>query len=290
MAWLQQTMEHGRPVCAAAGYGRAIVDDAAWIAVAQQLASGQGSMLGLWGDGECVHLCVLQAPLIGILTHACPSRRFPAIGGLYPPALRLERAIHDLYGLEPVASPDRRAWLDHGRWGVHQPLGRNQAAAADGAPYAFHAAEGPLMHLIPVGPVHAGIIEPGHFRFTANGETIVRLEQRLGYVHKGIDALLEGANLDQAARIAARVSGDTTVAYGLAFSRAVEAATGTIVSARAAHLRALMLELERIANHLGDIGAICNDASFSFMHAHCAVLRERVLRASEAAFGHRLMM
>jgi len=290
MAWLQQTMEHGRPVCAAAGYGRAIVDDAAWIAVAQQLASGQGSMLGLWGDGECVHLCVLQEPLIGILTHACPSRRFPAIGGLYPPALRLERAIHDLYGLEPVASPDRRAWLDHGRWGVHQPLGRNQAAAADGAPYAFHAAEGPPMHLIPVGPVHAGIIEPGHFRFTANGETIVRLEQRLGYVHKGIERIMRGATLEAAARVAGRVSGDSTVAYALAFARAVEAALGVMAPPRADWLRAVMAELERIANHLGDIGAICNDAAFALIHAHCGVLREEVLRAAETCFGHRLMM
>src|SRR5262249_2954556 len=113
MAWLQQTMEQGRPVCAAAGYGRAIVDDAAWIAVAQQLASGQGSMLGLWGDGECVHLCVLQEPLIGILTHACPSRRFPAIGGLYPPALRLAPASHALSSPEPGAPPSPRAALGH---------------------------------------------------------------------------------------------------------------------------------------------------------------------------------
>src|SRR5262249_34973829 len=138
--------------------------------------------------------------------------------------------------------------------------------------------------------VHAGIIEPGHFRFTANGETVVRLEERLGYVHKGIDALMTGASLDKAARLAGRTSGDSTVAYALAFSRAVEAALTIEAPPRAHWLRALMAELERLANHFGDIGAICNDASFAMMHAQCGILRERTLRTADACFGHRLMM
>jgi Ni,Fe-hydrogenase III large subunit len=138
--------------------------------------------------------------------------------------------------------------------------------------------------------VHAGIIEPGHFRFTANGETVVRLEQRLGYVHKGIDSLMKGATLDKAAQLAGRTSGDSTVAYALAFAQAVEAALTIEIPARALYLRALMAELERLANHFGDIGAICNDASFSIMHAQCGVLRERTLRTSDVCFGHRLMM
>jgi Ni,Fe-hydrogenase III large subunit len=138
--------------------------------------------------------------------------------------------------------------------------------------------------------VHAGIIEPGHFRFTANGETVVRLEQRLGYVHKGIEALMKGAPLDRGAKLAGRTSGDSTVAYALVFARAVEAALGIDAPPRAVHLRALMAELERIANHLGDFGAICNDASFSIMHAQCGILREITLRAANACFGHRLMM
>jgi Ni,Fe-hydrogenase III large subunit len=138
--------------------------------------------------------------------------------------------------------------------------------------------------------VHAGIIEPGHFRFTANGETVVRLEERLGYVHKGIEALMAGTGVERAARLAGRTSGDSTVAYALAFARAVEAAAGIEAPPRAVWLRALMAELERIANHLGDIGAICNDAAFALMHAHCGVLREQVLRAAEVCFGHRLMM
>jgi Ni,Fe-hydrogenase III large subunit len=138
--------------------------------------------------------------------------------------------------------------------------------------------------------VHAGIIEPGHFRFTASGETVVRLEQRLGYVHKGIESLMAGASLQRAASLACHTSGDSAVAYGISFARAVEAALGVTPPPRALHLRALMAELERIANHLGDFGAICNDAAFAIMLAHCGVLRERTLRASYAAFGHRLMM
>jgi Ni,Fe-hydrogenase III large subunit len=141
-----------------------------------------------------------------------------------------------------------------------------------------------------VGPVHAGIIEPGHFRFTCDGETVVRLEERLGYVHKGIDLLMSGAPLERAARLAGRVSGDSTVAYALGFARAVETAAGIAPPARAVWLRAIMAELERIANHIGDFGGICNDAAFGIMLAHCAVLREKVLRASSACFGHRLMM
>src|SRR5690606_2715278 len=156
--------------------------------------------------------------------------------------------------------------------------------------YTFLPAEGPPMHQIPVGPVHAGIIEPGHFRFTANGETVVRLEERLGYVHKGIESLMLGAPIAHAAKLAGRVSGDSTVAYGIAVARAVESAVDVDVPPRAIWLRAVMAELERIANHLGDIGAICNDAAFSLMLAHCGALRERVLRTSNVCFGHRLMM
>jgi Ni,Fe-hydrogenase III large subunit len=146
------------------------------------------------------------------------------------------------------------------------------------------------LHQIPVGPVHAGIIEPGHFRFHAGGEAVVRLEERLGYVHKGVDSLMRGASVERAAVLAARVSGDSTGAYGVAFARAVEAALGIEPPARAHSLRGVTAELERIANHLGDVGAICNDAAFALMHAHCGILRERTLRAAAAAFGHRLMM
>jgi Ni,Fe-hydrogenase III large subunit len=271
---------------------RVVVSEDGWRFAADQMSAGHWTLMGLWGDVGAVHMAVLDegAAEIAVLTIACSDGKFPSVGGTHPPAIRLERAIRDLYGLEPVGTPDPRPWLDLGFWGVEHPLGARRDAPAARAPYAFLPTEGENLHQIPVGPVHAGIIEPGHFRFTANGETVVRLEQRLGYVHKGIESLLAGATLDKAARIAGRTSGDSTVAYALAFAHAVEAALDIQAPPRAVYLRALMAEFERLANHFGDIGAICNDASFSIMHAQCGVLRERVLRTADSCFGHRLMM
>jgi Ni,Fe-hydrogenase III large subunit len=226
---------------------------------------------------------------IAVISLDCPDKSYPSVGLHHPPTLRLERAVNDLFGLSAEGSPDTRPWLDHHRWGVRFPLGDRIDAVPNAAPYRFLPVEGDGVHQIAVGPVHAGIIEPGHFRFTASGETVVRLEQRLGYTHKGIDGLMIGADLERAVQLAGRVSGDSTVAYAYAFSRAAEAALELVVPDRAVWLRALLAELERLANHLGDIGAICNDASFTLIHAHCSVLRESVLRASHRAFGHRLM-
>ena len=268
---------------------RFVVSEDGWRFVAKRLSRGECTLLGLWGDAPAAHMAVLDDSEIAVVTIECPHGRYPSVGALHPPAIRLERALRDLYGIEPVGLPDERPWLDLGFWEVQHPLGVRTAAAAR-APYAFLPVQGESLHQIPVGPVHAGIIEPGHFRFTANGETVVRLEQRLGYVHKGIEALIAGAPLDKAARLAARTSGDSTVAYSLAFAFAAEAALAVRVPPRAVYLRALMAELERLANHFGDIGAICNDASFSLMHAQCGVLRERVLRTTNSCFGHRLMM
>src|SRR5258708_1043453 len=245
-----------------------------WQQAGERLHSGKWSLLGLWGEPGHVHMAVMdrESSDYRVLRLACDEGRFPSVGRLHPPAIRPERAIRDLVGLEPEGSPDARPWLRH-----------------NGA-YQFLPAEGESLHQIPVGPVHAGIIEPGHFRFTANGETVVRLEDRLGYAHKGIEALMAGASIERAAVLAGRVSGDSTVAYSLAFARAVEAALDIEIPPRAVWLRALLAELERLANHFGDIGAICNDAAFAIMHAQFGLLREHVLRTAEACFAHRLMM
>ena len=249
-------------------------DSRAWQQAADRLQRGEESLLSLWGEPGRAHMALMDAASgeIRLLRFACAGGAFPSVARLHSPALRLERAMRDLAGLEPEGSPDPRPWLRHD------------------SPYPFLPAEGDALHQIPVGPVHAGIIEPGHFRFTANGEAVVRLEARLGYVHKGIDALMAGASLERAALLAGRVSGDSTVAYAIAFAQAAEQALGVTAPLRALWLRALAAELERLANHLGDIGAVCNDASFTLMHASCGLLREHVLRASNACFGHRLMM
>ena len=282
----------GSPVEAQRPWPRVQISEAGWRGAVDQLAQGRLVLLGLFGEPHTVHMALLdevQAD-IAVVSLGCPGGRFPTVSGTHAPAIHLERAIYDLFGLEAEGALDERPWLDHGVWGIHAPLGAQPRRPSAVDPYVFLPVEGEGLHQIPVGPVHAGIIEPGHFRFTANGETVVRLEERLGYVHKGIEGLMAGADLGRAAKLAGRTSGDSTVAYALAFARAAEAATGAEVPPRAVWLRALMAELERIANHLGDIGAICNDAAFALMHAHCGVLRELVLRAADACFGHRLMM
>ena len=291
MAALTEIAKKGRKAEAHRPWPRAIVTSDGWRLATRELVDARATLLGLWGDKNAVHLALMAEPSaeIAVFTLECPEGKFPSVGASHPPAIRLERAIRDLYGLKPVGAADTRAWLDLGFWGVTQPLGANKKSRKQQQAYAFLPVEGEDLHQIPVGPVHAGIIEPGHFRFTANGEAVVRLEERLGYVHKGIDGLMTGADLDKGAKLACRVSGDSTVAYGIAFAQAVESALQVKVPERAVWLRALMAELERIANHFGDIGAICNDASFSILQADFAILRERVLRAADACFGHRLM-
>jgi Ni,Fe-hydrogenase III large subunit len=276
MTNLEALLNAGQRMLAQRPVPRAQVRDDIWHQAIAQLSAGALTLLSVWADTGHVHMALLEPEdsAIGVLTLPCPDGRYPSIARAHPPASRLERAIHDLFGLVPVGLPDTRPWLDH----------------RDGTNYPFLPVEGTGLHQIPVGPVHAGIIEPGHFRFTCDGETVVRLEQRLGYVHKGVDALFGGQTTEQAARLACRVSGDSAVALSLGFARAVEQALGVSPPPRAVWLRALMAEMERIANHLGDFGAICNDASFSIILSHCAISRERMLRAAGVAFGHRLMM
>ncbi len=291
---LLEASSRGRRVEAARGWTRHVIDGRTWLWLTHEVSKGQADLLSLWCEGAYVHMALLdrKEAATGIFSYHCAEGRFPSVAHLHPPAIRFERAISDLYGVEAYGRPDARRWLDHGRWGVRRPGAEGVAApdAQAGDAYAFLPAQGEGLHQTPVGPVHAGIIEPGHFRFTSNGEVVVRLEERLGYAHKGVDALMVGAPLDRAARLAGRVSGDSTVAYALAFAQACEAALGAEVPRRALYLRALMAELERLANHISDIGAICNDAAFSLMHAHTAVLRERFLRTAHQCFGHRLMM
>lgn len=261
-----------------------------WSKAIDTLAQGRLTMMSLWASPSAVNMALLDEDTkrIGVLRVDAHRHSFPSVGRLHPAAQRLERAIADIFGIIPEEAPDVRPWLDHGRWGVSHPMGAAEASDIP-QPYAFLPVEGESLHQVAVGPVHAGIIEPGHFRFTVQGETVVRLEQRLGYTHKGTDSLMAGATIARGAQLAGRVSGDSTVAYAWAFAQAVEAALGMEVPERALWLRALMAELERLANHLGDVGAICNDAAFGMMLAQCSVLRERVLRTADLCFGHRMM-
>ena len=221
MPSLIDLMLEGRKVEQHRPWPRAVVDASVWQFAASELAQGRWSLLGLWGEPSTVHMAIMdgQTAEIAVVSLDCPDRSFPSVGRHHPPALRLERTINDLFGLSAEGLPDTRPWLDHERWGVRFPLGDRIDALSKAAPYRFLPVEGDGLHQIAVGPVHAGIIEPGHFRFTASGETVVRLEQRLGYTHKGIEGLMTGASLERGAQLAGRVSGDSTVAYAYAFSR-----------------------------------------------------------------------
>ncbi|HMK60566.1 MAG TPA: NADH-quinone oxidoreductase subunit C [Dissulfurispiraceae bacterium] len=220
---------------------------------------------------------------------------FPSLTRHFVPAYRFERQIQSLLGLTADKHPDQRPWIKFEDWPSDAWPLRKDFDASKRLPrvkgdYAWARADGEGIYEIPVGPVHAGIIEPGHFRFQAVGEAVINLEERLGYVHKGIEKRFEVLNWRDAHRLAGRVSGDTTVAHSLAYCMALESMTGCAVPERANWLRALFLERERIANHLGDIGAICNDVAFAFMLYQTMRLKEIILRTNQKLFGHRFMM
>lgn len=220
---------------------------------------------------------------------------FPDLSGLFPAASRMQRAVTDLLGLHPAGAADQRKWLRHAAWpGDVHPLRNsfdgNTAFANEQDDYPFVTVTGDGVHEIAVGPVHAGTIEPGHFRFSVVGERVLRLEERLGYKHKGIEKRFEGMTLQRGAKLAGRISGDTTVGYAWAYAQAVESVTGTAPPPRALWLRALFLELERMLNHLGDLGYLGNDAAFAFGFAQFWILKEDLLRMNGELFGHRYLM
>lgn len=250
-----------------------------------------------FGRGFGVYACYRREQEYLVVKTEIPvdDPTFPSLTKKFPAAYRFERQIRSLMGLTPVGNPDDRPWIKHEDWPADAWPLRKAFDASKQMPrvpgeYRWIRAEGEGIYEIPVGPVHAGIIEPGHFRFQAMGEDVINLEARLGYVHKGIEKRFESLSWTEAARLAARVSGDTTVAHSLAYARAVEALTGTILPDRAQWLRALLLERERIANHLGDLGAICNDVAFAFLFYQFHRLKEALLRTNLKLFGHRFMM
>lgn len=227
------------------------------------------------------------------------SPRLASLTPQFPAADRPERHAHDLLGLELVDHPQPHRWTRHQAWPeTRYPLRPDDFPPSEKPPgatppdpdYPFARVDGSGVFEIPVGPVHAGIIEPGHFRFHAVGEEVLRLEERLGYVHKGIEKLAVGRDAEGLARLAGRVSGDSTVAHTWAACQALERAVGCAVPPRALHLRALLAERERVANHLGDIGAICNDVAFAFALAQLGRLREVWQRRNHQCFGHRMLM
>jgi Ni,Fe-hydrogenase III large subunit/Ni,Fe-hydrogenase III component G len=276
-----------------------LVDAAGWRQAFED-AERAGARLGaLWasderdrGEGFAVHAVLVGYEGLTWVRHAPAGEAYPDVSDLFPAALRMQRAAADLVGVR-TSHPDRRGWLRHAAWRAGEfPLRRDfeKGTKTGSADYAFVRVEGEGVHEIPVGPVHAGIIEPGHFRFSVVGERVLRLEERLGYKHKGIEKRFEAMPLEEAARLAGRVSGDSTVSYSWAYAMALEQALGALAPRRALWLRALLLERERIANHLGDLGYLGNDGGLAFGLAQFSRLKEDLLRVNARLFGHRYLM
>jgi len=280
-----------------------VVDGAQWTASAQHLHEAGACLLTLWGADDrdrsgsfCIYAAFLRTDQVVVLQHAMPAGTtvYPALSRWFPVADRLQRAVYDLLGLQADGG-DTRPWLRHGGWPQDCfPLRRDVSAAttypSHPRPYPFVPVMGEGVHEIGVGPVHAGTIEPGHFRFSVVGEKVLRLEEQLGYTHKGVAKRFEALTLQEGHRLAARISGDSAVAFSWAYCAALEAITSATVSPRAAYLRALALERERIANHLGDLGALGNDAGLAFGLMQFSILKERLLRLNQEAFDQRYLM
>ena len=294
--WAESLQQVGAP-----GTRALAVSSENWTRAARELAADGARLLAMWASGRervapTVHAAFLvdSGVLLLSLQLAGVDTPFPGLEESFPCASRMQRAIADLSGVGS-SQADTRPWLRHNAWPasfrplIDPPtLISDYTVGVDG--YSFVRVEGEGVHEIPVGPVHAGIIEPGHFRFSVVGEKVLRLEERLGYVHKGIERRFTELLVLDAHRLAARISGDSAVAFSWAYCQALEAITGVLIPPRAAWLRGLSLELERIANHLGDLGALGNDAGFAFGLAQFSRLKEQLLRACADAFGERYLM
>ncbi len=278
------------------------VDGHHWLTVANVLKSAGAGLLSLWGADDrdrdvCfrVYAAYLLQDEVLVVEHAvrATAPTYPSLEPLFPVAGRLQRAVKDLLGLR-AESGDERPWIRHGGWPeavfpLRKDTSPDQQYPVASNQYSFVSVAGDGVHEIAVGPVHAGTIEPGNFRFSVVGEKVLRLEERLGYAHKGIAKRFEQFTQQEAHRLAARASGDSAVAFAWAYCAALEAITETESPPRAMALRAVALERERIANHLGDLGALGNDAGLAFGLSQFSRLKEDLLRTNAAAFGARYL-
>ncbi len=219
---------------------------------------------------------------------------FVSLSNALPAANWQEREIQDLFGLKLEGHPNPRRCALHDDWPEVYPLRKDFPLKTvlppfKGERHKFREVEGEGVFQVPVGPVHAGIIEPGHFLFSVAGEPVLYLQIRLFYTHKGTEKLFENIPVAHGVRLAESISGDSSFAHATAFCHALERVTATAVPARARGLRTLCLELERIYNHIADIGAIATDVAFVVANAHAMRLKERVLRLNEHLTGNRLL-
>jgi len=222
------------------------------------------------------------------------DRLFPSITPHIHAAQWYEREIRDMFGLIANGHPDLRRLVRHEHWpkGTH-PLRKdfmwNTVLERQQGQYAFRHIEGEGVFEVPVGPIHAGIIEPGHFRFSVAGEPVLQLEIRHFWKHRGVEKLFENLSLGTGVALAEKVSGDTSFGHSLCYCQAAESLLGIEIPPRARYLRTLFLELERLHNHLGDVGAICNDTAYTLAHAHCSRMKEQIMQLNDRLTGSRFL-
>ncbi len=287
----------------AAGKARTVeaIPASALVARARALLS-DGFRLGLIAAHDegsqlrIVYLFLAGSPDRRVELHvAIPARApsVPSLGSLSFPASRFERAMHDLFGVVPTDHPLPHRLIRHAHWPSRWfPMRRDAGPTppfTDHEPFPFVEVEGDGVYEVPVGPVHAGLIEPGHFRFSVVGESVIKLKARLWFTHRGVEKLFEGMNAIEATPLAERISGDTSAAHALAHVLAVEDALGLKVPGPARQLRAMLVEMERLYNHAADIGALAMDVGFSLANSHAQRIREELLRINQACTGSRLL-
>jgi Ni,Fe-hydrogenase III large subunit/Ni,Fe-hydrogenase III component G len=231
-----------------------------------------------------------------ILTAAVDPEQctFPSISTGVHAAARYEQEIHDLFGLIPVGHPGLKRLVFHGNWPENNyplrkdyPLNHRPETAGLGSEFTRIKGEG--VYEIPVGPVHAGIIEPGHFRFSVAGEPIFNLEAQLWFVHKGIEKLCEGKSAEQCFYISERISGDETFTNSLAYCQAIEKIARTEIPERAAYTRVLFAELERLTSHFGDLAGVCLDVAYGFAAFQFRMMRGWSYRMADELCGMRFL-
>ena len=271
---------------------RYILSHGDWAAVTRASVTEQWTLLAHWADTVQAHALYLDSGALTIVPVSTPieAGHYPALSPTLPGAAWYERMIHDLWGHVAEGGTDARPWLDHGTWPQMRPMATRPESRTAIEPLLLADPEREGAMMLPLGPVWGRLDEAAHLLLTLNGPTIQRAEALLGFTHKGTLTLMRGKSPRAAARFAARLSADATVAHSIAFAEATEAALDVVAPARAIALRIVMLEVERIAGHLDNLTEIGRLADAQSVRTRCGLLRETLLRATDAAFGHRLMM
>jgi Ni,Fe-hydrogenase III large subunit len=267
-----------RSAAAAGGAGASAA--AAGGAGAEAKSAAEAASAARPGAGLAIEevLAVPNGPIVRLRVEIPPDdRTYPSLTPLVPAAQWDERECHDLHGIVPAGHPDLRPLV------IHEP-------DPPAAPYKSFVAHGSGVYQLPVGPIHAGVIEPGHFRFSAVGESVLYLDARLFYTHRGLERFVEGRTFAEALPIVERACGVCTVTHATVYSRAVEQLTDTEIPPRARAARVLLAEMERLYNHVGDLGNMCAGVGFNFGTSRLGWQKERLLRLNEALTGHRYLM